>query len=118
MSFTPHDVLRHMIIEAEFLITRSKSISKAEFLQDEVLRRAFVRSIEIIGESAKRVPPEFRTQYPEIDWRIMAAMRDRLIHGYFAVDYDIVWNVATDEAPVLRQQLESILARLPRDDSL
>ncbi len=113
MSFTPHDFLRHMLVEATFLVTQTRALSRADFLADEVLRRAFVRSIEVIGEAAKRVSPEFRALHPEIEWRVIAGMRDRLIHGYFGIDYDIVWNVATDEAISLKGHLEQILA----DDS-
>jgi len=79
-------------------------------LADEVLRRALVRSIEVIGEAAKQVPPDFRARYPQVEWKLMGGMRDRLIHGYFGVDYDIVWNVATVEAATLKQQIEDILS--------
>jgi uncharacterized protein with HEPN domain len=72
-----------------------------------------VRSIEVIGEAAKQVPEDFRALHPQIEWRLMAGMRDRLIHGYFGVDHDIVWNVASHEAALLRDQLAQILASEP-----
>lgn len=113
MSFSPLEYLRHMLAEADFLVSQTRTRTRDDALADEVLRRALVRSIEVIGEAAKQVPPDFRARYPQVEWKLMAGMRDRLIHGYFGVDFDIVWNVATEEATTLKQEIEGILASHP-----
>jgi uncharacterized protein with HEPN domain len=74
-----------MLDEPDYLLGESGSLSREQFLRDDTLRRAFVRSIEIIGEAAKGVPKSFRDKYPDVPWQSIAGMRDRLIHGYFAV---------------------------------
>ena len=109
MSFEPLEYLRHIVAEADYLLEHTASISKEDFLKDETLRRAFVRSLEVIGEAAKKVPEEFRVRHPQIEWRAMAGMRDRLIHGYFGVDHDLVWEVATQKVPALRREVGRIL---------
>lgn len=80
MSFEPRDYLRHMLEEADFLVAETRELTKQEFLGDKILRRAFVRSIEVIGEAAKQVPPDFRAKHPDAAWRVIAGMRDKLIH--------------------------------------
>lgn len=109
MSFEPRDYLRHIQVEADYLIGRSDGLTFEAFAVDETLRRAFVRSLEIIGEATKKVPDEFRAAHPSVEWRAMAGMRDVLIHDYFGVDFELVWDVVRNRVPELRVQIESIL---------
>ena len=109
MSFEPRDYLRHILVEAEYLIGRSEGLSFEAFAADETLRRAFVRSLEIIGEAAKKAPDDFRAIHAAVEWRAMAGMRDVLIHDYFGVDFELVWDVVRNRVPELREQITSIL---------
>lgn len=110
MSFEPREYLRHILAEADYLIEHSRDLTAAEFQSNETLRRAFVHSLAIIGEAAKRLPEDFRAAHPGVEWRAMAGMRDRLVHGYFGVDYELVWDVVTNKVPALRRQVAAILA--------
>jgi uncharacterized protein with HEPN domain len=109
MSFESREYLRHILAEADYLLNSSRNLSRERFLADETLKRAFVRSLEIIGEAAKKLPESFRAAHPGAEWRAMAGMRDRLIHGYFGVDYDLVWDVVHTKVPALKRELERIL---------
>lgn len=110
MFFEPLDYVRHIMDEVEYLVYASEGLAAEFFFEDPTLQRAFVRSLEVIGEASKHLPPQFREQHPEIDWRGMAGMRDRLIHGYFGVDLELVWDVVQVRVPELRRMLAPLLA--------
>ena len=83
-----------------------------EFVQDRKTVNAVIRSLEVMGEAAKKIPSEMRNRYPEIPWKYIAGMRDKLIHEYHGVDLEIVWEVIEKEIPPLRPKLEKILTDL------
>jgi uncharacterized protein with HEPN domain len=111
MSTSPSDLLRHIRDEAEFLRKSIAGVSADEFARNDVLKRACVRSIEVIGEASKRVPEAFRAKYPDVEWRKMAGMRDKFIHEYFGVDYSVVYDVARNKAVVLSREIERVIDR-------
>ena len=84
-------------------------MTKEVFLKDEKTQRAFARSIEIIGEAVKNISNDVIIKYKEVPWRSIAGMRDKLIHGYFSVDYEIVWDVAKNIIPEFKYQLIKIM---------
>jgi uncharacterized protein with HEPN domain len=100
MPLSPLEFLRHILDEADYLLAEKDRTDKDRFLRDATLKRAFVRSIEIIGEASKKVPVDMKGRHPEVAWRAMAGMRDRLIHNYFGADYDLVWDVAQNKIPL------------------
>ena len=83
---------------------------RSEFNRDRKTQDAVVRNLEIIGEAVKRLSADLTAQHPDIPWRRIAGMRDKLIHDYFGVDLDLVWEVVRQELPTLRRRVESILA--------
>ena len=76
---------------------------------DPHLRRSFVRSLEVIGEATKNLSQDLKNEHPEIEWRKIIGMRDKLIHYYFGVDWDIVWDVVKNKLPTFRRQIEVLL---------
>lgn len=109
MSPSAREYLHHILDETTYIMTSSTGLDKAAFVQDETLKRAYVRSIEVIGEAVKQIPDGLRQKYDAIEWRALAGMRDRLIHNYFGVDYDIVWDVVTNKIPPLDAEIRLML---------
>jgi len=102
--------LRHILDAAREAITFAQGRRRRDLDADRQLNLSVVHLLEIIGEASRGVSMEFREAHPEIAWRKMAAMRDRLIHGYFDVNLDVVWETVTQDLPPLVAQIQRILA--------
>ena len=109
MSKQPIEYLKHIADECNFLLSVRIELSKDDFLEDETLKRAIVRSLEIIGEATKKIFADFKVKWNIIKWKNMAGMRDSLIHDYMGVNYSIVWDVFKNKIPELSSQIKDVL---------
>src|SRR5215210_8523795 len=82
--------------------------SYESFLKSRLVQNAVMRSFEVVGEAARRISPELRKAHPEVPWRLMSDFRNKLIHDYFGLDLAVIWRTATEDTPVLLQQIEKL----------
>ena len=101
--------LRHMLDAAEKIIAFSEGISAPDFLANEEKQLAVVRLLEIAGAAANSLSDELKEQHPEIPWSQITATRNRLIHGYFDVDLNVVWRIVSEDVPILVNHLRAIM---------
>jgi uncharacterized protein with HEPN domain len=101
--------LTDIVHNAELVIGFVVGVSREAFHQDEMRKMAVEKGIERIGEAMKNVSEDIKNRHPHVDWSGYPRMRDRTAHGYWSVDYDIVWDTATQEIPNLRGQVVQIL---------
>lgn len=112
MSKNPIDYLLHIHDERAYIKAAiGTELSPQDFLQNETLKRAIVRSLEIIGEATKKIPADFKLKWKSIKWKNMAGMRDKLIHDYIGINYFIVWDVAKNKIPDLYKQISEVIAK-------
>lgn len=101
--------VRHILDEVIFIIRESKDLDFEDLLSDEILKRAMVRSLEIIGEAAKNLSKGFKEKHSDITWRELAGLRDKLIHYYFGIKWEIVWDVIKNVIPEIEGKLKVLL---------
>lgn len=98
--------IKHILDSINAIADFSKGISKNKFETNRLIQSAVVREIEIIGEAVKNISNSFKEKHLEIPWREIIGTRDKMIHHYFGVDLDILWNIIKIDLPLLKRQLE------------
>lgn len=101
--------LQHILESVDLIEKRMKNITYEEFVHDVDLQDMIIRRLEVIGEAVRNLPKEFRQKYSSVAWQNPADMRSVLIHGYFQVDLDVVWDTVTNDLPPFKKQIEEIL---------
>ena len=102
--------IRHIFEAAHEAVAFSHGRSRADLDSDRRLNLSLVRLLEIVGEAARGISPDFRKAHPDLPWKSMVGMRDKLIHAYFDINLDVVWETVTQDLPPLITQLEKIVS--------
>lgn len=103
------EFIGHIFEELKFVINTTNSLTFELFVEDEIIKRAVVRALEIVGEATKNLSIDFRLKYNQVPWKFMAGMRDKLIHDYMGVDYRLVFKTAKEDVPELFDYIELII---------
>jgi len=103
------DFLRDILDSIDKILTFTENVSFDDFKKNTMMEYAVVRCLEIIGEAAMRLPPPIKNKYPNVPWKDMVAMRNKVIHEYFGVDSEILWQTVKDDIPALRPLIKEII---------
>lgn len=106
------DYMEDILSSTQEIEEFTEGMSFDEFLRDRKTINAVLRSLEVMGEAVKKIPDGIRSKYPEIPWKYIAGMRDKLIHEYHGVDLEIVWKVIEEEIPPLKPEFEKMLEEM------
>ncbi|MCL5783947.1 MAG: DUF86 domain-containing protein [Patescibacteria group bacterium] len=109
MDKTPKFFLQHILESIGWIEKEVEDLTEEEFLKNVPIQDAVVRRFEIIGETVRNLPDEYKENHSEIEWHKAMAMRNLLIHGYFGVDFKIVWDTAKQTLPEFKKQIEHLL---------
>lgn len=105
------ELLKHILDELNFVLSNTKGKDKLQVIDDPTLSRAIIRSLEIIGEASSKLDSAFKSLHPHVEWRKISDTRNRLIHNYFGVDYDIVWDIIISKLPILHDEINKIISK-------
>lgn len=109
MQREPKVFLEDIYTAAVKIETFTVGLSFDDFIENDLVSDAVIKNILVIGEATKNIPEQMRKDNPQIEWRKMAGMGDMMIHGYFTINYRIVWDVVQNKIPILKQQIKNIL---------
>ena len=104
--------INHILDSINAIENFSKNISKEKLISSRLKQSAIVREIEMIGEAVKNISKNFKNRHQEIEWKDIVATRDKMIHHYFGVDLNIIWNIIKKDIPLLKEQIEKIKKEL------
>jgi uncharacterized protein with HEPN domain len=105
----PFIFVEHIMENISDIKDFSNKLSKEKFEKDKLRQNALIRSIEVIGEAVKNIPDSFKKKHLDVSWKEIAGMRDKLMHHYFGIDLDLVWDVIKKDIPNLEKKLKEIL---------
>ena len=103
-------LLQDMMESSNKILSYTKGFDLDKFLSDDKTADAVVRNFEIIGEAANRIDPDFKLDNPQIDWRKLRGFRNRIVHDYFGIDYNIVWSIIENDIDELIFQLDKLIS--------
>ncbi len=114
MTKEPKIFLEHVLTHISLIENFMKGLTRQKLENSELHKSALIYELQVIGEAVKNLPLSFTHKYPQIEWQKMAGLRDKLIHNYFGIDLEIVWNVIKNKLPSLKQQIQHILKELEK----
>ena len=109
MEKDPKIFLKHILESIHWIEVETANLSEKDFLKNVPKQDMVIRRLEIIGEAARNLPKELLKKNPEVPWQDIMDMRNKLIHGYFGIDLELVWRVVQDDIPVLKEQVHKML---------
>ena len=106
--------IMHILESIDAVEKFSKNLNRSKLEKSRLKQSAIIREIEIIGEAVKNLPEHTKRAHPEVEWKSIAATRDKMIHHYFGVDLDIVWDIVKSDLPKLKKKIKLIKASLEK----